>query len=216
MLFVALAGVKVVDDATDVGYDRTIAKRTVAVALGEGRARAVANLLLGAALVLVLMLSVTGVFPPSAPVAALAFGVVALVAARAPPALATQLLVRGAYLFLALLVAAVWFRPLAGVPLPDIGVLGPYTYLATEIGFGAVAAALLHRAGAWRAAARTIAVLYPVAYLWDWYTLEVGVFAIPLRTGYELAGIPLEEHLFMLVVPALVIGIHENLRAAED
>ena len=58
---------------------------------------------------------------------------------------------------------------------------------------------------------RTVAVLYPLAYLWDWYTLEVGVFAIPLRTGVELLGIPLEEHLFMLVVPAFAIGVHELL-----
>ena len=122
-----------------------------------------------------------------------------------------MLLIRGAYVFLALLVVAVWFRPLAGAPLPDIGVLGPYTYLATEVAFGALAAGLLVRAGAvWRAL-RTALVLYPLAFVWDWYTLTVGVFAIPLRTGVELAGIPVEEHLFMLVVPALVVGIHETL-----
>ena len=95
--------------------------------------------------------------------------------------------------------------------LPDITVLGPWTYLATEVVFGTVAFLLLLRADALARAGRTIAVLYPVAYLWDWYTLEVGVFAIPLRTGVELAGIPLEEHLFMLVVPALIVGIHETL-----
>ncbi|UWM56920.1 lycopene cyclase domain-containing protein [Salinirubellus salinus] len=99
--------------------------------------------------------------------------------------------------------------------LPDIGVFGPYTYLVTEVGFGTAAALLLHRARAWWSAARTVAVLYPVAYLWDWYTLEVGVFSIPLRTGIELLGIPLEEHLFMLVVPAFVVGVHENLRRAD-
>nr|WP_242401924.1 lycopene cyclase domain-containing protein [Halorhabdus tiamatea] len=104
-----------------------------------------------------------------------------------------------------------WYRPLAG-PLPvDIGVLGPYTYIATEVVFGAFALALLWRADAIPNAARTIAVLYPLAYVWDWYTLEVGVFAIELRTGVNLLGIPIEEHLFMLVVPALVLGIHETL-----
>jgi lycopene cyclase domain-containing protein len=61
-----------------------------------------------------------------------------------------------------------------------------------------------------------VAVCYPLAYVWDWYTLEVGVFAIPLRTGVELLGIPLEEHLFMLVVPAFVVGVHETLRRADD
>jgi lycopene cyclase domain-containing protein len=100
--------------------------------------------------------------------------------------------------------------------IPDIGVLGPYTYLATEVLWGTVALALLWYADAFRAAARTTLVLYPAAYLWDWYTLEVGVFAIPLRTGVELLGIPLEEHIFMLVVPAMVVGTHESLRKHLD
>jgi lycopene cyclase domain-containing protein len=160
----------------------------------------------------VLTMAVEGVLPPSAPLAAVAFGLVAGVAYRADAKLATMLLVRGAYVFLAVLLVAVWFRPLAGVPLPDIGVLGTYTYLVTELGFGTGAALLLWRTNAWWVAARTVVVLYPVAYLWDWYTLEVGVFSIPLRTGVMLLGIPLEEHLFMLVVPAFVVGVHENLR----
>ena len=100
--------------------------------------------------------------------------------------------------------------------IPDIGVFGPYTYLLTEVLWGAVALALLWYAGAFRSAARTVAVLYPPAYLWDWYTLEVGVFAIPLRTGVEFLGIPIEEHLFMLVVPAMVVGTHESLRRRFD
>jgi len=93
----------------------------------------------------------------------------------------------------------------------DITVLGRYTYLATEIGWGAVALGLLFYADAFRAAARTTAVLYPFALAWDWYTLEVGVFAIPLRTGVELLGVPIEEHVFMVVVPAMVVGTHESL-----
>lgn len=100
--------------------------------------------------------------------------------------------------------------------LPDITVFGQYTYLATEVAWGTIAALLLWHAGAVRVAARTVAVLYPFAYLWDWYTLEVGVFAIPLRTGVDLLGIPLEEHLFMLVVPAMVVGAHETLRQHLD
>ncbi len=99
--------------------------------------------------------------------------------------------------------------------LPDIGVFGQYTYLVTELLWGMVALALLYYADAFRAAARTTAVLYPFAYVWDWYTLEVGVFAIPLRTGVELAGIPIEEHLFMVVVPCMVVGAHESLRKLE-
>ncbi|WP_134670061.1 lycopene cyclase domain-containing protein [Halorussus marinus] len=96
--------------------------------------------------------------------------------------------------------------------IPDIGAaFGPYTYLATEIVWGTVAIWLLYRARALASAARTIVVLYPIAYVWDWYTLHIGVFAIPLRTGVELLGIPIEEHIFMIVVPALVLAIHENL-----
>lgn len=100
--------------------------------------------------------------------------------------------------------------------LPDISVFGQYTYLATELVWGTVALALLWYADAWRAAARTIGVLYPFAYAWDWYTLHVGVFDVPLRIGVELLGIPVEEHLFMLVVPAMVVGTHETLRRLLD
>jgi lycopene cyclase domain-containing protein len=99
--------------------------------------------------------------------------------------------------------------------LPDITVLGEYTYLATEVVFGSVAFALLYRAGAVPRAVRTIVALYPIAYVWDWYTLEVGVFAIPMRTGVELLGIPVEEHLFIVVVPAFVLGIHETLHGTD-
>jgi lycopene cyclase domain-containing protein len=217
VFLLVLSGVKVIDDGQDYAYDRSIDKRTVAVVLGPDRAYRFADLLLGAGLFLVVGFAVTGLFPPSAPAAAVAFAVVALVARRGTPRLATMLLVRGAYVFLAVLVVAVYYRPLAGVPLPDIGVLGPFTYLATEVVFGAVALGLLVRAGAVGRAARTIAALYPIAYVWDWYTLEVGVFAIPLRTGVEFLGIPLEEHLFMVVVPAFVLGLHETLdRSSAD
>ncbi|PSQ26188.1 lycopene cyclase [Halobacteriales archaeon QS_9_68_17] len=98
---------------------------------------------------------------------------------------------------------------------PDISVFGPYTYLVTEAVFGSVALALLVRADAVRRAARTIAALYPIAYVWDWYTLRVGVFSIELRTGVDFLGIPVEEHLFMVVVPALIIGMHETIHDPE-
>jgi lycopene cyclase domain-containing protein len=101
--------------------------------------------------------------------------------------------------------------------LPDIGaVFGPYTYLASEVAFGAVALALLYRAGALGRAAKTVAALYPVAYVWDWYTLTIGVFSIELRTGAMFLGIPVEEHIFMVVVPALVVAFHETLHGAPD
>lgn len=98
----------------------------------------------------------------------------------------------------------------------DITVLGRYTYLATIVFWGAIAGLLLRRAGALRRAAKTILVLYPVAYFWDWYTLEVGVFDIVERTGYEVAGIPIEEHCFIVVVPSLVLGFHETLHDVSE
>lgn len=99
---------------------------------------------------------------------------------------------------------------------PDIGVFGRYTYLLTELFWGAVAFGLLRRAGALRSAARTILVLYPIAYVWDRYTLAVGVFSIDMRTGVDVAGIPLEEHLFMAVVPGLVLGVHETVHGDDS
>lgn len=98
----------------------------------------------------------------------------------------------------------------------DITVFGPYTYLVTELVWGIVALGLLWYADAFRTAARTVAILYPFAFLWDWYTLQVGVFAIPLRTGVDLLGIPIEEHLFILVVTSMVIGTHETLRKVDE
>jgi len=213
---VVLAGIKVVDDATDYDYDRSVDKRTVAVVVGPPAARRLARGLMGAGMVAVVALSVTGVLPRGSALATVPFVAVAVVARRADAELATMLLVRASYLFFALLVVAVWLRPLAGLARPDITALGPYTYLATEVVWGVAAVALVVRAGAVRTAARTVAVLYPFAYVWDWYTLEVGVFSIPMRTGIDLLGIPVEEHLFMLVVPTMVVGVHETLRELDD
>ena len=100
--------------------------------------------------------------------------------------------------------------------LPDIGVFGPYTYLVTEAVFGTLALGLLRYTGALDRAGRTVLALYPLAYVWDWYTLHVGVFEIPLRTGIELLGIPIEEHLFIVVVPSLVVAVHELVNGAPE
>ena len=214
VFLVTLAGVKIIDDEQDYEYDSSIDKQTVSVTLGRARARSLAVGLMLTGLIGVLWGAVSGAFPPSSPVAAIAFALVAFVAYRAGPTIATMLLIRGAYVFLALLLVAVWFQPFTSVALPDITVFGSYTYLVTEFLFGSLALVLLVYAGALWAALRTIVALYPIAYLWDWYTLEVGVFDITLRTGVDLVGIPIEEHLFMIVVPALVIGIHETIRTA--
>ncbi|WP_121821944.1 UbiA family prenyltransferase [Halostella salina] len=113
VFLVLLSGVKVIDDAQDYAYDRSISKRTVAVVLGRRRARTLAYLLMTAALVAVVAFAAVQLFPPSSALSVVAFGAVALVARRADPELATMLLVRGSYVFLAVLVAAVWFEPLA-------------------------------------------------------------------------------------------------------
>lgn len=97
--------------------------------------------------------------------------------------------------------------------LPDITFLGRYTYLATIVLWGVIAFTLLYRAGVLRKAGITIAVLYPIGFIWDWYTLTVGVFDIILHIEVYFLGIPLEEHLFIVVVPALVIAVHETIHA---
>jgi 1,4-dihydroxy-2-naphthoate octaprenyltransferase len=107
-----LSGIKVVDDATDYAYDRSIGKRTVAVVLGVDRAHRTAYGLMGLGLLAVAAGAALGYLPTGAALAPLAFAVVAAFAWRAEPELATMLLIRGSYLFLAVLVAAVWFRPL--------------------------------------------------------------------------------------------------------
>ncbi len=110
---VILSGIKVIDDSTDYEYDRSIGKRTVAVAIGPDRARTAAYTLMTAGMVGVVGLAVLlPAMPASAGLAAVVFGVVALLARRAEPELATMLLIRGSYLFLAVLVGTIWFRPL--------------------------------------------------------------------------------------------------------
>jgi 1,4-dihydroxy-2-naphthoate octaprenyltransferase len=110
---VLLSGIKIIDDAQDFEYDRSISKRTVAVVLGPMRAKRTAFALMGVGMAAVVACSVVEVFPPSSVVGVALFGGVALVAHRADARLATMLLVRGTYVFLAALVVAVWFRPLA-------------------------------------------------------------------------------------------------------
>ncbi|SDF83430.1 UbiA family prenyltransferase [Halorientalis regularis] len=110
---VVLSGIKVIDDAQDYEYDQSIGKRTVAVVLGRDRARLTAYGLMGLGLAAVLAFAAAGVFPPSAAAAPAVFGAVALTTRRADDRLATMLLIRGSYLFLAVLIAATWFRPLA-------------------------------------------------------------------------------------------------------
>jgi 1,4-dihydroxy-2-naphthoate octaprenyltransferase len=108
-----LSGVKVIDDAQDHDYDRSIAKRTVAVVLGPAGARRLAGALVAGGLLAVVCFAILGVFPPATVLAAVAFGAVAATARRADPELATMLLIRGSYVFLAVLLVAVHYEPLS-------------------------------------------------------------------------------------------------------
>ena len=112
VFLVLLSGVKVIDDEQDFEYDSSINKRTVAVVVGPERARTGAYGLMILALALVVAFVFLQIFPPETTLAVLAFGAVAAISLRADSELATMLLVRGSYVFLALLLAAVWFRPL--------------------------------------------------------------------------------------------------------
>ena len=113
VFLVLLSGIKVIDDAKDRSYDRSIDKRTVAVVLGRARARQVAYGLVTLALVGVLAGAFAGVFPPSTGLAVVAFALVTVATRQLDPRRATEVLMRGSYVFLGLLFLAVWFRPLA-------------------------------------------------------------------------------------------------------
>lgn len=111
VFIVLLSGIKIIDDATDYDYDRTISKRTVAVLVGRSRARSIAYGLMGVALGITFVASVLHVFPPATLLAIAVFGVVGSLAYRHDPKRATMLLIRGTYLFLAVLMAIVWIEP---------------------------------------------------------------------------------------------------------
>ena len=113
VFLVLLSGIKIIDDAKDRPYDRSIDKRTVAVVLGRERARQAAYGLVALALAGVLAGAFASVFPPSTGLAVVAFAVVAATTRRLEPRRATEVLMRGSYVFLGLLFLAVWFRPLA-------------------------------------------------------------------------------------------------------
>lgn len=111
ILFLLLAGVKIVDDEQDLATDRSIGKPSVAVVVGRRRARRLAGGLIGLSMLGTVGVAGNGLFPASAAVAPIAFVPVASLALRAPASTATALLIRGCYVFLAALIAAVWFHP---------------------------------------------------------------------------------------------------------
>jgi 1,4-dihydroxy-2-naphthoate octaprenyltransferase len=113
VLLVLLSGIKVIDDAKDYDYDRSIDKRTVAVVLGRKRARRSAFVLMASGLVVVTVLAVlTSVLPISSVGGVIAFAGIAALTRRMDAKHTTMILIRGSYVFLAFLIAAVWFQPL--------------------------------------------------------------------------------------------------------
>ncbi|MFB6199204.1 MAG: ubiquinone biosynthesis protein UbiA [Halobacteriaceae archaeon] len=108
---VLLSGVKIIDDLQDYEYDRHIEKMTVGVTLGQRRGRNLAHLLLMGGIGLVPLLIFLRIFTPGTILAPIAFGFVVLTARGREPEISTKLLIRGSYVFLALLIATTWFRP---------------------------------------------------------------------------------------------------------
>jgi 1,4-dihydroxy-2-naphthoate octaprenyltransferase len=113
VLFVILSGIKIVDDAKDYDYDRSIDKQTVAVVLGRNRARQSAFALMATSLVIVTGLALlTPVLPIGSIGAVIVFAIIASLTRRMNSKQSTMILIRGSYVFLALLLAAIWFHPL--------------------------------------------------------------------------------------------------------
>lgn len=111
ILFALIGGVKIIDDEQDVVTDRSFGKPSVAVVVGRRRARQLAGGLFGVALVGTGVVAVAGPFPSSALAAPAVFVPVAAMAIRADASEATALLIRGCYVFLAVLITTVWFFP---------------------------------------------------------------------------------------------------------
>lgn len=109
VFLVVISGIKIIDDAIDYEYDRSISKQTVAVVLGRRRARRTAYGLLIFGLIAVCGFALATVFPPGTVLATIPFAVVVYLARQAGPEFATMLLIRGSYLFLAVLIGQFGF-----------------------------------------------------------------------------------------------------------
>lgn len=112
VFLILLSGVKIVDDLQDYDWDRANRKISAGVALGIDRAHQLAIGLMAVALATTVVLGLAGVVEPTSSIAAAVFAPVLYVASRRDPQTGTMLLIRGSYLFLAVLVAAAWWRPI--------------------------------------------------------------------------------------------------------
>lgn len=109
VLLVLLVGIKIIDDEQDLAYDRSIDKPTVAVLVGAARARNVATGFLLVAVFLVGWFAATGIFPPAVLIATIPLLAVVIFAIPADAETATALLIRGSYVFFAVLFAILAF-----------------------------------------------------------------------------------------------------------
>ncbi len=110
VLVVLLSGIKIVDDLQDYDWDRRHGKQTVGVSLGISQANYLARVLMGSAMIGVLGFAGAGYLPRGSVLSVIAFAPVAAIAWRRDPRIQTMLLIRGSYLFFAVLIGVTWFE----------------------------------------------------------------------------------------------------------
>lgn len=110
VFLVLLSGVKIIDDLQDFDWDRANRKRSAGVAWGVRRAHRAALALLVGAMLGLLGLAALEVVSQTNALAAVVFGPIVLVARNRTPRVQTMLLIRGSYLFLAVLIAVAWIE----------------------------------------------------------------------------------------------------------
>lgn len=120
IFMVILSGIKVIDDLKDHDYDRSISKKTAGVVLGVETARRAAYAIMGIGLLSVVFLSGLGLFPSSVLLAVVSFVAVGLVSQGVESEFATMALVRGAYLFLVLLIIGLWSHPVGVTTIVEV------------------------------------------------------------------------------------------------
>lgn len=110
VFLILLSGVKIIDDLQDYDWDRAHHKRTAGVAWGYARAHRLAIGLLVSSMVALGAFATLGIVDPLHTLAIVVFAPIVYVARRRSPRIQTMLLIRGSYLFLAVLIAVAWFE----------------------------------------------------------------------------------------------------------